>query len=77
MTASTRLLVRSDRRPAIGRQNNAASDNAPAMNPINAPFAPSVCAKPATIGPPIMLAVMKKNVAAMMSATSRVIRRSL
>ncbi len=56
--ASRRLLVRSERLPAIGRHTSELSESAPAMKPMIAPFAPSDCEKPAMIGVPIMLLVM-------------------
>ena len=58
ITASLRLLVRSERLPAIGRQMSALSESAPARKPMSAPLAPSDCEKPAMIGVPIMLLVI-------------------
>ena len=76
VATSSRLLTRSDRLPAIGLQNNDTKLITPAMTPISAPVAPKVSPYPATIGVMVILLAMKKKVASMTSATSRVMSRS-
>ena len=76
VATSSRLLTRSDRLPAIGLQNNDTKLITPAMTPISAPVAPRVSPYPATIGVMVILLAMKKKVASMTSATSRVMSRS-
>lgn len=73
---SVRLLVLSERLPAIGRQNSEMKLIDPATAPISMPSAPNDSAYPATIGLASILLDMKQNVASMTNAISRVMRRS-
>lgn len=76
MPTSVRLLVRSARLPAIGRQNRETTFIIAATTPISAPPAPRLSENPAISGEISMLLAMKQKVAAMTSATSRFISLS-
>ena len=71
-----RLLMRSDRLPAIGRQNSETKFIAAVTNPISAPPAPRLSENPAISGDTSILLAMKQNVAAITSTTSRFNSRS-
>ena len=72
---SVRLLVLSERLPAIGRQNSEMK-LIDGHRTISMPSAPNDSAYPATIGLASILLDMKQNVASMTNAISRVMRRS-